>query len=359
VFAAAGEATADASVFSVSVLELATRVVAPAAIDATTFHGSGLHRAVLAASEDLASLGLAHPSRDHWSVRLTVEGRRLLTEGLSSYWPALLTSAPLGDDGRFFLAALCDLSEEEHDTFAVLRENVTSDTVITGLEGDWPAPRVLRIWEELSHWGAARGARVGGPPQILAARPTYTGFVLIRVGPSAELQAVVRELVGDWEGVTVDHKRELVLTSDAQKAELARDVAALANTQVRGPRYLVVGFDEASRAFASSFNPGIGQDRLEDVLATRLNLVPGLRVSRVPWSVGGEVGLIEVVRVPLQLPYTISRDLTAKIHDGDVFVRHGSHTTRADAEERAELEAERDRARQSQGPAAGGAGEAG
>lgn len=157
-----------------------------------------------------------------------------------------------------------------------------------------------------------------------------------------------------WEGANVDHKVRLEVGSDERKAELARDVAALANTQVRGSRYLVIGFDNASHSFAESFDATIDQDRLEDILGTRLSDVPGVHVDVVPWP-GGIVGLVEIRRHAAKLPYTIARNLTDKIRKGDVFVRRGSHVARTDDEERGELIAERTRAiAGSSTPGAGG-----
>jgi hypothetical protein len=87
----------------------------------------------------------------------------------------------------------------------------------------------------------------------------------------------------------------------------------------------------------------ITQDRLEDVLNTRASAIPGIRVERVAWP-GGVAGLIEVIPDTAALPYSITQDLTDKIKKGDVFVRHGSHVAKADADELAELVTEARRA---------------
>jgi hypothetical protein len=69
----------------------------------------------------------------------------MATQGLPSWWPTLVARAPLSDDARVFLAALCQLSEEEHDDFAVLRDGITSDAVVAEQEGDRPT-RGLSVW---------------------------------------------------------------------------------------------------------------------------------------------------------------------------------------------------------------------
>lgn len=58
----------------------------------------------------------------------------------------------------------------------------------------------------------------------------------------------------------------------------------------------------------------------------------------------GQVGLIEVIRERLHLPCRISRDLSAKVRDGTVYVRHGSHVAIADQTEITDLEEEARRA---------------
>jgi hypothetical protein len=66
-------------------------------------------------------------------------------------------------------------------------------------------------------------------------------------------------------------------------------------------------------------------------------------VSVVPWP-GGQVGLIEVIRERLHLLHRISRDLSAKVGDGTVYVRHGSHVAIAGQTEITDLEKETRRA---------------
>jgi len=321
--------------------EVGKRIVGETNVDGVTFHASPLHRALLDAVGDLAELGLATPSGGY-AVRLTPDGRLRAQSGLRSLWPGLVDAYPLSEDARQFLSVLCDVTEEEHDDFSELHA-VESDAVIQSLGQPWGGGKVIEVWQELEQRRSVSGTAVLGG-RVVGSRPTYVGFVLARVGPAVRKILLVEELVASWEGATVDHKAQLDVNSDRQRAEVAKDVAALANTQARGQRFLVIGFDDKSRAFTTSFDSTIDQDRLEDILNTRLNSVPVIRVDSVPWH-GGTVGLIEVGREPTKLPYTISRDLTDGIRAGDVFVRRGSHVAKADADELAELHSERDRAK--------------
>jgi len=75
------------------------------------------------------------------------------------------------------------------------------------------------------------------------------------------------ERVGD------DERRrqgELGLDTERQKAEFCKDVLALANTRVSGRRFLVIGFNNTSRAFTTSIDPSVDQHRMGDVCFQRI-----------------------------------------------------------------------------------------
>ena len=325
----------------VSMLEVGKQIVGSESpeVDPARFHNSPLHRGLMVASRDLYDMGLVSDDNSH-HFRLTPNGRIAAAQGLRREWPDIVENFHLSDESRELLTVLCDLSEKEYEEFAELYLN-DWDAISAALPGIWTHGKLVGTWKELEQRRSVSGALVSGG--VSHARPTYIGFVLARIGPHARLIQLVEELVKGWEGASVEHKVRLEVGGEKQKAELARDVAALANTQVRGERYLVIGFDNTSHSFAESFDSGIDQDRLEDILGTRLSDIPPIQVHLVPWP-GGTVGLVEVGRQPAKLPYTISRDLTDKIHIGDVFVRHGSHVANADDEEVDELKAERKRA---------------
>jgi hypothetical protein len=328
---------ANANASMVPLHQVATRLVPERMSSRTTAADSPLAHALGDVAEDFAAIGLVKHDSSLF-VSLTARGRIAAAGGLSSEWASLVDALPLTPDALTFLRATCGVCERKDEQWATL-SRTDSDRVVRELGGPWPPARLVDVWTELDEARAVTGVRVSGPPTIMGLRPTYVGMVLATAGPAAKLQQLVRMLVDDWEGATVDHKVRLEVASATQRAEVARDIAALANTQARGPRYLVVGFDNTTHGFADSFDAAVTQDRLEDILGERLSNVPGIRVSVVPWP-GGQVGLIEIIRERLHLPYRITRDWPGGVRDGRVYVRHGSHVAIADQAEIAELEEE-------------------
>lgn len=328
----AADRAAVSSTSPVSLMEIAT---AFGNEEGTTFHATPLHVALSQVIEDLGALVLVTRVDNLW-IRPTPNGRQVASQGLRSQWLAMVHQLPLSSEARRFLVALCSVCEAGDDSSELALTD--SDAVLNRLGEQWTPPTVIGIWNELEERHCVRGRVVSGG-RVIGARPTYVGLVLATQSNHVRLQRLVQELVDDWEGATVDHKVRLEVRTDKQKAELTKDILALANTQARGDRYFVVGFGDDSRAFEESFDVSIDKDRLEDILGTRANAVPALTMMAVPWP-GGIVGLIQVIRDPLRLPYRISHNLTEKIRAGDVFVRRGSHVAKADAEELADLEAE-------------------
>jgi hypothetical protein len=334
---------ANANASMVALHEVATRFVADHMSSRATAADSPLAQALGDVADDLAAIGLMKQESSLF-VSLTARGRLAAAGGLSREWPKIVDALPLTSAALTFLRATCTVCEWRDERWAGMART-DSDRVVRELGGPWTPARLVDVWTELEEAGAVTGVLVSGPPTIVGLRPTYLGMVLATAGPAAKLQQLVRMLIDDWEGATVDHKVRLEIASPTQKAELARDIAALANTQARGQRYLVVGFDNTTHEFAESFDAAMTQDRLEDILGTRLSTVPGIRVSIVAWP-GGQVGLIEVIRERLHLPYRITGDLSAKVRDGTVNVRHGSHVAIAEDAEISELEEEARRVRE-------------
>ncbi len=64
-----------------------------------------------------------------------------------------------------------------------------------------------------------------------------------RRGITVSSQAI-DAVVAEGETPTVDLKRQLALDTASHKAELIKDVIALANTKATGPRYLIIGFTD-------------------------------------------------------------------------------------------------------------------
>ncbi len=89
--------------------------------------------------------------------------------------------------------------------------------------------------------------RYGGMGQVRL-KSSYFGLVWeTRRGFTLESK-FIDELVAEWETTSVDFKRELYLDTADQKAEFTKDVIGLANTQASGRRWMIIGFDDKTRA---------------------------------------------------------------------------------------------------------------
>ncbi len=101
----------------------------------------------------------------------------------------------------------------------------------------------------------------------------------------------------------------------------------------------MIGFDDKTRAFDRSVDPGITQNQLEDILNQYvLRQPPGLKYRTVPWE-GGQVGLVGIVRDAAQVPYR-GNDQIRQRFKSDVFVRRLSHIAVPDAQELADCASE-------------------
>ena len=195
---------------------------------------SPLVRALGDVAEDLAAIGLARHTSSLF-VSLTARGGLAATGGLSRERRSLADAVQLTPDALMFLRATRTVCEREDRHWAVL-VRTDSDRILRQITEPWAPARLVYVWTELEEARAMTGVLIGGPPKILGLRPAYVGVVLATAGPGAKLQQLVRTLVEEREGATVDHKLRLDIASPAQKAEAARDIAAPANTQARGQR---------------------------------------------------------------------------------------------------------------------------
>lgn len=224
-------------------------------------------------------------------------------------------------------------------------------------------PRLFQAARQLNEVGLLLLQPTPGPDYPFQANihATYQGLVWeSRRGITLESRRI-DGLVGDWETTSVEFKRELHTDTADQKAELIKDLIALANTQASGPRLLVVGFDDKTHEYSGPPDPKITQDHLEDLLARYTDPMVDVRWHTVEYK-AGPVGQIEVWRDPKKLPYKVAKDVGGKVAKdvgdkgdkkrvtaGQIFVRHGSHVEEpTEAELKALLE-EGERARQAHG----------
>jgi hypothetical protein len=159
----------------------------------------------------------------------------------------------------------------------------------------------------------------------------------------------IDDLVAEWETTSVDFKRELSLDTMDQKAEFVKDILSLVNTKASGRRWLIIGFDDRSRAYFGPPDSRIAQDRIEQLIARYIEPSVDVRYEVVDYR-AGRVGKLEVVRDPKKLPYRVKEqmnrgDRKAPLMPGDLFVRHGSQVEKPTDAELLALQEEGDHAR--------------
>jgi len=326
----------DRRLIGVQVAELAKRLnlgIDPY-VPGVDFHQSDQRMAILDAASDLADLGLADPDQSYIHVKLTERGRVGHRVRLTSTWSSLLKQVRVDEEQLAFLRRAVERSEETHESFAIMRGDVTAQEVFSDLGWPWHPGHALDITNVLKDKSCLHSIPTAGGP--IPVRITYVGVVRATEVERTEDQELLRDLLADWETTTVDFKRELDLSTVAARIEFVRDVLSIATTQGRQGRYLVIGFDPKTREFVKSVDPGITQDRLEDILNQYVRgQPPGLKYRTVPWE-AGEAGLVGIVRDATQVPYRGTDEMLAR-YKSDVFVRRGSHIAIPDAEELADL----------------------
>lgn len=156
----------------------------------------------------------------------------------------------------------------------------------------------------------------------------------------------IDNLVAAWETTSVEFKREVKLGTGDQKAEFTKDVIGLANTQASGPRWLIVGFDDKTRAYHGPPDPSVTQNRIETILAQYAAPNLDVRYEAIAYK-GGQVGRLEILRDAKKLPYRVAKSLGEKkrIIEGQIFVRHGSQTEAPTDAELQAIHEESERAR--------------
>lgn len=285
-------------------------------------------------------------SANNYNVKLTpVEGKRLVATSLRVLWPEA-EDIWLDEHQTQFLSMLVRMSERRAETHAWL-DDVEFNGVLAALPWEDEQVDLLDLLNGLRITGMIDGRfTIGGNPKIF---PTYAAIVKITEATGVADTQRVRDLLKRWEGVNVDFKRQLSLKTKDDKAEFVRDVLSLANPQVVGDRYIVIGFDSKTRRFVQSVDPKITQDHMEDLLneytESEYSGAPvAVRYRHVAWTdPAGTVGLIEILREVTDVAYRVKKGLKGlkkEIRLHQIPVRHSSHVAEPDEPELAGLRAE-------------------
>jgi Schlafen, AlbA_2 len=299
--------------------------------------------AVVVAGNDLELLNCAEA--EHARIKVTAQGQRFARAGgLRPGWNPLFQHAPLEED-RTVLAKAVELSVHEADTYA-WTERVEMKEVLRQVRQPSDQGTAIAVTKRLEEAKCIHPNAVmtmGGNEGRCEVLPSYVGIVISTEQLATEERTLLASLVDEWETTGVDVKEVLALGSERQKAEFCKDILALANTRVSGRRFLVAGFNDATRKFTASVDRAVDAHRMESLLAAYCRPVPRIRYSIVPLT-GGNAGLIEVLSDRKSLPYKLARDVW-KLKAGSVFVRHNTLVEVASGEELTILIAEGDRAR--------------
>ena len=279
-------------------------------------------------------------------MRLSQRGREHLQDALPLW--RVLCAPLLENEHATILSAVNRLSITQPVEGVFVYVNVLPDQLLTEL--DWPeeeASRLAAVVDELTQMGLLWQLGSIGP--YYEVHSTYQGAVWeLRRGET--LQAVLLDgLLAESETTSVELKRELYLDKDNEKAEFVKDILGLATTQASGRRWFIIGFDDKTHTYYAPPGNEIGQNRLEQILQVYTLPQVHIRYEVVDYR-GHQIGKLEVLRDRTVVPYRVAKSIGGKkqIHEGGIYVRHGSQTEHPTPAELVALEEEAQRSRTQQ-----------
>jgi len=287
------------------------------------FRDSSLRRGLLDAVEGLAMIGLV--DADGTFFKVTVEGRAFAKDPIP-VWQAICGTELEPEEERILRVVNQESAQIASDPPHAWLELIDREPLLKelGIEAGMEMIETLNpVTQDLSDRGFI--VRHGRGGFHLDTKATYTGLVWqTRRGFTLESQ-FIDALVEEWETTSVEFKRELHLDTADHKAEFVKDVLSLANTKASGKRWLIIGFDNKTHTYHSAPDSTVTPDRIEQILAHYTNPVVQVRYEVVRYR-SGDVGKLEVLRDPAQLPYKVATSIGDKkrIEAGQIFVRHGS-----------------------------------
>ncbi len=285
---------------------------------------------VAAAIRDLERAGLVERNQGAF-FRLTRPGRVAAGSPITA-WQKILDIQLDGKSAEAMNAAARINPDGDDISFVALCEKLTwpyDATLLYGLLGELERDGMV----EVSPSFADNSFRI-----------TFTGYVWSTRRHAAAKFRLITELIEEGENVNVDFKRELFVDTTDQKAEFIKDVTALANTQARGQRWMIVGLNDDGTYFRPPATT-ITTDRLQQVVNRYSSPPVPIRYEVIDHPTG-QLGILEVARNPISLPYTFGKDMDGKTprKKGEWFVRHSSHVEHPDDRERELIEQEAHRA---------------
>lgn len=341
------QATPSLRVHGVSERHLEQALFGRAVLGDETFSQSTHRRGMRQAIEELVKVGLLETARlDRcW---LPSRDSRWFTTDPTPLWSSICDES-LNEEEAQLVRVVNRLSVQGDGQHSWL-EWVEREALLTGLGCPGGTRQLQPVLTALNDLGflvyVATLTR-------LDVQATYKSLVWETRRAFTVQSACIDRLVAEWENTSVDFKREVHTGTADERAELVKDVLALANTQAAGRRWLVIGFDDKARAYHGPPDPKLTQNHIEQLLARCTD--PAIDVRYEVWGYrAGPVGMLEVLRRPAKVPYHAQVAITGannkvRLREGQVFVRHGSQVEEPTEAERQALQEEGDRARASTG----------
>lgn len=332
----ASRLTLQARQIGVSVDEVARALFGPDIVDQPGYSQSTQYLNLLHLFEEMRQSGLLEGTkiRAHYRLWDTASGT---VQNPIWYWSSTC-HIQLEAEQEELLRLVNRLSVQEAADHLYL-ETLRPEQLLAELNWSDGRTRLLVVANELKERGLVR--RVG-----VQWRASYRGLVWeTRRGLTINSQ-FIDKLVEEWETTSVEFKRELHLETADQKAEFIKDVIGLANTQVSGRRWLVIGFDDKTRAYHGPPEPKVNSNRIEQIIAEYAAPNIDVEYKTMEYRVG-TVAVLEVKRDAVKLPYSVAKalGLNKRITVGEVFVRHGSQVEETTAGELLALQDEANRAK--------------
>ena len=320
--------------------DIARALFGEAAVSRPEFHSSKARLGILDALEELNCVRLIEGQGGGF-YKPTPAGEQLATDK-TPLWEAICNIA-LKPEQEELLKLVNRLSPRVASDHAWL-EWTEQDTLLSELGWKDGVDVLLAVAKELGDQVLVDTHIALGPHIELKAK--YNGLVWeLRRGLTLE-SAFIDRLLTEWETTSVEFKRQLETRTADQKAELVKDVIALANTQASGSRWLIIGFDDKTRSYFGPPDAKTTNEHLEQLMSQYTEPVVDIRYDAAQYRLG-PVGRLEVIRDPKKLPYRVRKPIGDKkrIEAVDIYVRHGSLTEQPTEAEREAIECEGDLAK--------------
>lgn len=136
-------------------------------------------------------------------------------------------------------------------------------------------------------------------------------------------------LISEPEGRKIDFKRELDLDTRRGKAELIKDIVAIANSGLE-EGYLIIGVDDSKQIVGVAF---LDEERIQQIADAYIKPPVRLSCELVPLLAAGFLSVGVITISTADRPHRVAKAI-ARIDQGEVFVRRGSTTASASTEER-------------------------